>query len=363
MAPSLTARERLVHTLCCQTTDRAPLPDWMGLAPWGETLRRWRCESGLADLDVGAYFGLDPNFRVAPVAYGPWPHFPAEVLSENDEFVFSRDFRGITVRNRRDLGSMPEWIRHPIATPEDWAQYKADRLSGPVEERLADLDAWAEQARADDAPVQVGVFPWGVFGTARDMLGAEEVLLGFYTQPDLLRDIMETYTTLWLALYEQVAQRVPIDHVHIWEDMSGKQGSLISMRMVEEFMMPQYDRIVAFARAHGVPVVSVDTDGVVDQLLPVMMRHGINAMMPFEAQAGNDLVAMRNAYPGLGMWGGLNKASLAKDRAAIHAELDRAEQMLALGGWVPGFDHLIPPDVPWGAFCGFVNELKRMVGL
>ncbi|MHB0857120.1 MAG: hypothetical protein ACYC5M_06065 [Anaerolineae bacterium] len=41
----------------------------------------------------------------------------------------------------------------------------------------------------------------------------------------------------------------------------------------------------------------------------------------------------------------------------------RAEQMLALGGWVPGFDHLIPPDVPWEVFRGFVVELKRMAGM
>ncbi|MHB0857128.1 MAG: uroporphyrinogen decarboxylase family protein [Anaerolineae bacterium] len=363
MSTSLTPRERLVRTLCCQPTDRAPFPNWLGFAPWGETLQRWRSESSLNDLDVPRYLELDAGFRVAPVAYGPWPHFEPKVLQENDEFVFSLDYRGITMRNRRDLGSMPEWIRHPIATWEDWQRYKVERLSGPLEERLADLDEWAVQARADDAPVQVGVFPWGVFGTSRDLLGAEEMLIGFYTEPDLIRDIMETYTSLWLALYEQVAQRVPIDHIHIWEDMSGKQGSLISMRMVEAFMMPQYDRIVAFARAHGVPVVSVDTDGIVDQLVPVMMSHGINAMMPFEAQAGNDVVRFRQEYPGLGIWGGLNKAALAKDKADIHAELDRAEQMLALGGWVPGFDHLIPPDVPWEVFRGFVVELKRMAGM
>jgi len=37
--------------------------------------------------------------------------------------------------------------------------------------------------------------------------------------------------------YEQLAPHVQIDMIHIWEDMSGKQGSLISPAMIEAFMM------------------------------------------------------------------------------------------------------------------------------
>lgn len=60
----------------------------------------------------------------------------------------------------------------------------------------------------------MGQFPWGVFGTARDLLGAEEVLIGFYTEPDMIRDIMDIYTTRWSSLFEKGARRVPIDHIH-----------------------------------------------------------------------------------------------------------------------------------------------------
>jgi hypothetical protein len=37
--------------------------------------------------------------------------------------------------------------------------------------------------------------------------------------------------------------------------------------------------------------------------------------------------------------------------------------MLADGCYVAGFDHLIPPDVPWEPFRRAVTELSRMVGL
>ncbi len=194
-------------------------------------------------------------------------------------------------------------------------------------------------------------------------MGAEELLIGFYTEPAMVRDMMETLVGLWLAIYEKIAEAIQIDHIHIWEDMSGRQGSLISMEMVEEFMMPQYDRIADFARRHDVAIVSVDSDGLVDELVPHMMKHGVNTYFPFEVQAGNDIEEYRKLYPKLGIIGGLDKRVLGKDKAALHAELDRAERMLAGGGYIPGFDHLIPPDASWENFKYFVEALRKMTGI
>jgi uroporphyrinogen decarboxylase len=266
------------------------------------------------------------------------------------------------MRNRRDGHSMPDFIAHPVRSRADWERYRDERLQPCLEHRLARLPDFVRSAAATDAAIQVGAFPWGVFGTARDLLGAEELLLGFHTDPDLVKEIMEACVTLWLALYERVAQAVHIDHIHIWEDMSGRQGSLISMPMVEEFLMPHYDRLAEFARRHAVPVVSVDSDGRVDELLAVMTRHGVNAFMPFEVQAGNRVEEVRERYPDLAIFGGLDKNALAADKAAMHRELERAEHMLARGRYIVGFDHLLPPNVPWTNFVYVIEHLRRLLG-
>ncbi len=91
-----------------------------------------------------------------------------------------------------------------------------------------------------------------------------------------------------------------------------------------------------------------------------MTSHGVNAFMPFEAQAGNDIGAFRRRYPKLGIMGGLDKSALAKGRGEVMHELDKAERMLALGGYVVGFDHLIPPDVSWDSYRFAVAEIRRM---
>jgi len=157
-----------------------------------------------------------------------------------------------------------------------------------------------------------------------------------------------------------VAAEVQIDHIHIWEDMSGRQGSLLSPAMVESFMMPCYDRIRDFAVAHGVRVVSVDTDGDCSELVPLMMDHGVNMFFPFEVQAGNDIREYRRLYPELGITGGLDKRCMAGTEAAVREEIERCEEMLRHGRFVPAFDHLIPPDAKWPLYKMAAEGVKEL---
>jgi len=357
----LTPGERLVRCLTGQSVDRIPFGVGLGWAPWGQTMARWEQELG-RKIDLAKELGFDPGFAFPAAHFGFLPAFEETVISEDADFIITRDGRGITVKNRRDGMSMPDFLDHPIKTEADWEQVKVERLDPNVPRVTEDWPAFrARLARTGEA-VQVGTFPWGVFGTIRDLLGVEETLLAFYDRPAMIKDMMQHMTTIWLGIYEEIARHVRIDHLHIWEDMSGRQGSLISPAMVEEFMMPCYDRITAFARRAGVRVVSVDTDGYCGQLVPVMMRHGINMFMPFEVQAGNDIFDFRQRYPTLGIWGGLDKRALADNAgpAAIDREVDKARMMLRQHRFVPMFDHLIPPDVPWEHFQYAARRFKEL---
>lgn len=342
----MTSRERILNAFLGRPVDRIPFGISFGWYPWGETYARWKQETGNPDLNIARELDFDPDFLQPQIHYGAWPHFEHQILSEDEHFIISRDYRGITMKNRRDGSSMPDFLDYPVKTAADWERYKAERLNPQQPGRIAE-DLCAFRARAQDRAVQVGVFPWGVFGTVRDLMGAEELLLAFYDMPEVVHDMMDHLTTLWLHLYEQVANVVQIDHIHIWEDMSGRNGSLISPEMVERFMMPCYDRITAFARECGAQLVSVDTDGDCSQLLPIMTRHGINLFLPFEVAADNDILHYRRQYPSLAILGGLDKRALAAGPSAIDREVERCHQMLHLGRYIPCWDHLIPPDVSW----------------
>jgi uroporphyrinogen decarboxylase len=356
--------ERLVRCLAGQPVDRMPFGVGIGWCPWGETMERWRKESGNEKLDLAAEFDFDAGFALPNVEYGFFPAFAHVTIKESAEYVTWRDARGITMRNRRDGGSMPEFLEHPVKNPDDWFRLKKERLQiGDAGRIQQDWDAFRARLKKTGEAVQVGTFPWGVFGTARDLLGVETLLVNFYDEPEMMHDMMRHMTMLWISVWEQVAREVPIDHIHIWEDMSGKQGSLISPAMVEEFMMPCYDRVADFAKTHGVRIMSVDTDGDCQELVPIMMKHGVNMFLPFEVQAGNDIRQYRAKYPTLGIMGGLDKKALALGHREIDEEVARAAEMGKHGRYVPGFDHLIPPDVGWENFQYAATRLRQACGV
>ncbi len=357
----LTCGERVVRCYVGEDIDRVPYGVGLGWDPWGETLEHFRAQSGIPALDLREHFHFDKSFALPDVHYGIFPEYPPVILEETPEFVIHRDGRGITMRDRRDGGSMPEWLDYPVKTEDDWERLKSERLRPDDLGRTAlDWDAFRARLKETGEAVQVGVFPWGVFGTPRDLLGVENLLISFYERPEMIKDMMQHLTSVWLAVWERVALEAPIDHIHIWEDMSGKGGSLISPKMVREFMMPCYDRIADFARAHGVRVVSVDTDGDCRQLIPIFVQHGVNMMFPFEVQAGNDVRDFRRLYPTLGIMGGLDKRALAGTRADVDREVQKAAEMARHGRYVPGFDHLIPPDATWDNYRYAAEQMRRV---
>jgi uroporphyrinogen decarboxylase len=358
---NLSDGERLVRCLLGESVDRVPFGVGIGWHAWGSAAARWRQESGRPDLNFPAHFGFDQEFLVLPGHLGIFPHFEEKLIAEDATTVTRQTKFGVIKRDIKGGDSMAEWLGYPVHNPAEWEQLKAERLDPNHPGRFVmDIPKWQDLDRTG-AALQAGVFPFGVFGTVRDLISVEEMMVWFYDHPDVMHDMMNHLTTVWLSVYEQLAKHVQIDHIHIWEDMSGKQGSLISPAMVEEFMMPCYDRIVAFARANGVRIVSVDTDGWCAQLVPVMMKHGINMMFPFEVQAGNDIREYRKQYPELGIVGGLDKNALALDKAAIDKEVEKAAWMIQNGGrYVPGFDHLIPSNVSWENMCYAAERIKAV---
>jgi uroporphyrinogen decarboxylase len=172
---------------------------------------------------------------------------------------------------------------------------------------------------------------------------------------------MDHLTGMWIRIYEKVVEKVRIDHIHMWEDMSGRQGSLISPEMVKKFMIPNYKKIKKFADQNNIPVFSVDTDGWVGELLPLFIEGGINLVWPFEVAAGSDIIGHGKDFPDLCIMGGIDKRQLAKDRKAIDVELERISPMFERGRYIAGLDHGIPPDVSWDNMRYYIRNLRKYI--
>lgn len=357
----LTNRQRIVNTVTGAPVDRPPFFFYFG--PWPETVERWRAEGLPAGADWADGFGFDAGIFQLPVNLGYCPAFEHIVLEDRGDKVVYRDAQGITQMANKRGASIPCYLDYPVKDRASWLELK-QRLDPDSPARFP--ENWKEIAGAcnrGDRAVQIGAYPWGLFGTLRDMMGVERLLLSFYDEPGLIREMMDALTDLWLAVYERACRDVRVDIIHIWEDMSGKAGSLISPKMVREFMMPNYQRIKAFADAHGIPVIALDTDGDCAGLVPLFLESGINLVMPFEVAAGCDVLAYRRQYPTLGIMGGIDKQEIARGREGIDRELARVAPMFASGGYFAALDHLVHPEISWEDFTYFVERLKQMIGV
>lgn len=314
--------------------------------------------SGISDL-----FALDNG--PAPFLINWWysPRFDYQVIEEDDEKIEYRDTMGIRCRNFKDQRSMPQWLEFPVKNNNDWEKIKEERLNiQKINKRYVvdDMTAYCKQLNNRDYPLVLYGSPIGFFGSIRFLIGEPAIYYMYYDNPSLLKDIVEHLTKLWLAIAEEVTKKSDFDVCYFFEDMAGKQGSLISPDIFNEFMTPYYKKIIDFARNRGVRHHIVDSDGFVENLIPLFIETGMTGMLPFEVRAGNDIERIRKTFPRFEILGGIDKTAL-QNRQTIDLEIEKVKRMMKLGGYIPFVDHAYPPDISFNNFKYFRKRLAETV--
>ncbi|MBW1960175.1 MAG: hypothetical protein JRJ04_01865 [Deltaproteobacteria bacterium] len=319
--------------------------------------------SRFRDVDVHEHMGMDEPLMAVAVNSGPCPPFEQIVFEETDNFVIFQDEFGVKKRINKKGASIPEFIDWQVKGRRDFEKLKEERFHPRLEERVPEnWHAIVEEYKTRDFPLTLGGYPYGLYGFLRYLMGEERLLFGFYDQPDLVRDMMNFLADFWIELWDQVLSLVRVDCAYFWEDMAYRSGPLISPATFREFMMPAYKKMTGFLKDHGVTIIVVDTDGNVSQLIPLFLESGLTGMYPFEVQAGNDIVAVREQYPRMHLCGGIDKLKISQGKEAIDRELEsKIPFMLEKLGYIPHIDHLVHPDVCWEDFCYYRKRLKEMI--
>jgi uroporphyrinogen decarboxylase len=351
----VTDRERFLATLRYQPVDRAPY--WDGGA-WPETLERWKKEG----YDPGhPPFAGDRREYLNP--FFPNPPFEHKIVEETTETVLYINHEGILMRERRDnpYSSMPQFVRFPVETREDFRKFWKERMQPDLSKRIG--PDWKEKLSAyrnRDFPLVVFPDRWGgFFGPLRNLVGVERLCMMFYDDTALLEEMMDADADYLIRMMGQILDHTDVDVFGFWEDMAYKTGPLVGPNLVRKYMLPRYRRVVDFVRSRGVEFFCLDSDGDISSLIPVWLDAGINILYPFEAQCGMDVLKVRREYGrDLRMWGGVDKRAVAHGPAAIDAELARVAPLIKEGGYIPMTDHSMPPDVSFANYCYYMKKLR-----
>jgi hypothetical protein len=313
--------------------------------------------------DVSNYFNLDSGFYPFPYQYWFYPLFKEKVIYEDEVYVEKYGIDGIRIREPKDKSSMPMWLEFPVKDRNDWETIKRDRLNiNSIKDRyIISVDEYLNNQKAKTYPRGISDYPCGFFGSLRTLMGDIGLFYNYHDNPSLIHDICSHLCNLWLSISEELTSSIDFDYAIFFEDMAGKQGSLISPDIFKEFMTPYYKKIIDYLKSKGVKLFIVDTDGKVDELIPLFLDLGMNSMLPFERQAGNDIIKYRKLYPELRIMGGFDKNTLFKGKDAIDKELEKEEWLITQGGYVPYADHSVPPNASWENFKYYRNKLNKII--
>lgn len=373
----MTPRERFRQALLFGKPDRIPF------APGGpreSTRARWKTE-GLGQPErfmdaLHEILGVTPERPRAPavhlgVSFRMIPEFDEKVLEHRNGHYVVRDWMGAIVeisdrydytylRHAKDFVTR-KWHKFPVETRAEWEEMK--RRYDPQTPGRYPQDFEERCSRNTERDTPLGVSFNGPFWQMREWCGLEGLCLKMVEDPDLVAEMADFWADFVSATLEPIVERVSLDFVAISEDMAYKEHSMVSPAMARRFLRPAYQRWCDQLRGSGCEIIDMDSDGKVEELIPVWLEAGINVCDPMEVAAGNDIVAYRRAFGHtMAFRGGVDKRAIAAGGEVIEAELERVRPVVADGGYIPGCDHGVPPDISWPNFIHYARLLARLTG-
>jgi len=371
-------RERYRETLLFGDPDKIPLQPG---GPRESTLKRWHGE-GLPEgvnwyeyllKTIGVDYDRSGKASVDPgVSFRMIPTFEEKILKQENGHYIVQDWMGaITeisdkydytyIRSAKDFVTR-KWHKFPVENREDWKNMKwrynsrdPARFPGNFQERCRKLQ------EADN----VVAFRFnGPFWQLREWLGFENLCMMMIDDPEFIEEMIDFWTNFVSETMAPILERVQVDAVGISEDMAFKEHSMISPAMVRRFLKPAYDRWVKEIRASGCQIIDMDSDGYIGELIPIWIECGINVCDPVEVAAGNDIVEYRRQFgKKMAYRGGIDKRALAKGGQPMKNEIMRVvPPLLEDGGYIPGCDHGVPPDISWPNFVEYTRILAELTG-
>lgn len=245
---------------------------------------------------------------------------------------------------------------HPLADlPEalktyTWPDPDDPRICGRIYEQAK---AWDR-----DESFLVGSHRDTLWEKSYMLVGMEAMMINVYAEPYAVRELLHRIMDFHLGIARHYLA-VGVEMVGCSDDLGTQRGLLLSPKILQDFLVPEYRRLLSLYKEHNV-IVNFHSCGHIMPLLETFIDLGVDILNPVQATA-NDLDTMRRVTQGrMALQGGVSSATIVSGPVeAIRAEV--AERLWQLGresGYFCGPDQGMPwPKAHIQALHDAVDEL------
>ena len=133
-----------------------------------------------------------------------------------------------------------------------------------------------------------------VFSQPRDLMGFQEFMIGFYTQPRLVQQLMEISVDYNTHLAKR-ARELGAEIVVVGDDIANNSGLLLSPQMYRTLVLPHFRRLITNFKELGLYIIK-HTDGNIMDVVEDLIDSGIDCLDPIDPLGGMDLEHMKKTY-------------------------------------------------------------------
>ena len=265
----MTSKQRIISVLNKQEPDKIPTFEWIINPDIIEKMTGQRSEiefikqSDIDGIAVGTNMQREivddkhyiDEWGIKRVSYG---EYPTPV--------------GITIRDKNDLKK--------LMIPDPDADYRFDKIKSVMNE-IGDEKAIIIRLR-------------DVFSQPRDLMGFEGLLLSFYTQPELIHELMEISVDYNSKLAER-AMKLGGEIIVVGDDIADNSGLLLSPDMFREHILPYFKKLIHNFKSLGFYVIK-HSDGNIMDVLEDLIDTGIDCIDPIDPLGGMDIAYIKIKY-------------------------------------------------------------------
>lgn len=320
------------------------------------------------DDDVKEWLGVDVS-NVSPHPAAGY-EIKTEIFHDRPNRYFFDEFQ-VGWRMPLDGGMYYDMFSHPLAGQITEEKVDAYAIPDPLDPsrfrglRELALKVLEEEKRA----LVIGNLSSGIFELYMWTRGYQDGYAGWKGDPGLCRKILRKFTELQFAFWEKMFDTLlglPIDVVHMADDVAGQKSMLISPASYRELLKPFHKELFNFIHAKSGARIFFHSCGSIYPIIPDLIEIGVDILNPVQVSAAKmgSAELKREFGDDLCFWGGGVDTQNCFDENHSPEEVrrdvrKRLHDLMPGGGFVFNTVHNIQGNVPPGNIMAMWETLQE----